>query len=529
MNPIPQQGPKKPAPTIDALNITLGVELELMILESYKKGERPTIASHEATSYSFALVSEALSEPVQFECSSCGDAHDFDPPLNLESKERIGSTPACWSVVSDNSIGLKHRQKANLRFHDCDVYGVEVTSRVLSANPAKQTVGSCADSNLAHTIAYQDEIKSILNTLSEALNTPPSGRQGRRSVTNDSCSLHVHVGNGSEGFPLQTVKNLLSICTAFERVIDGMHAASRIGGSNLALTSLDEFSESEASNDMVADGSMFNGVYNKALTEHLMSNAFVTRRNNTNTPQLKSARTHYPANQMNSNDTLKEAASGFHTMAFVEIIQQAPNIESLQEMMSLSSKANVNIMHLVVIPGQMVSEERPYPRFNTIEFRQHAAIAEPREALAWIDFVQTLVKYAHELNDKDVRAVCEYVASNPRFGLADMFEMVGVEQSTQGFYLKRTKETVETAINNARAEAEQSGAEDPLQATVLELLDERAKDHDPVAVSQVVSEKFKRGGYGQFSREFIDVYAPHLSEEEKVQLTIGWEAPLTSD
>lgn len=416
MQPVPQQRSKRSAPkaiSIDPLNITLGVELEFMILESYNKGQRPTRENNDATLYSFDLVSEALSKPVQLTCSSCGDAHDFDPPLNLESKERIGSAPACWSLVSDKSIELKHRQKAKLRLNDCDVYGVEVTSRVLSGNLARQVAESSANSNHTHTISYQDEITGILNTLSKALDTRLSGRQGRRLVTNDSCSLHVHVGNSSNGFPLQTVKNLLSICTAFERVIDGMHAASRIGGSVLALTPLDESSESEASNDMVGDGSMFNGIYNKALTEHLMSNAYVTRRNDTDTPQLKAARVHYPANQMDSEDTLKKAASGFHTMAFFEVIQQAPDIESLQEMLLLSSKTNVNIMHLVVIPGQVVSEERPYARFNTIEFRQHAAIAEPREALAWIDFVQTLVKYAHDLDEKSVRAVCEHVASNP--------------------------------------------------------------------------------------------------------------------
>lgn len=532
MQPVPQQRSKRSAPnaiSIDPLNITLGVELEFMILESYNKGQRPTRENNDATLYSFDLVSEAFSKPVQLTCSSCGDAHDFDPPLNLESKERIGSAPACWSLVSDKSIELKHRQKAKLRLNDCDVFGVEVTSRVLSANPARQVAESSADSNHTHTISYQDEITGILNTLSKALDTRLSGRQGRRLVTNDSCSLHVHVGNGSNGFPVQTIKDLLSICTAFERVIDGMHAASRIGGSVLALTPLDESSESEASNDMVADGSMFGGIYNKALTEHLMSNAYVTRRNDSNTPQLKATRTHYPSNQLGGGGTLKEAASSFHTMAFFEVIQQAPDIESLQEMLLLSSKTNVNIMHLVVKPGQMVSEERPYQRFNTIEFRQHAAIAEPREALAWIDFVQTLVKYAHGLSEEDAKAICEHVASNPHFGLADMFDMISVEQNTRGFYLSRTKETVETAINNARAEAEQSGAEDPLQATVLELLDERAKDHDPAAVSQVVSEKFKRGGYGQFSREFIDVYAPLLSEVEKEQLIIGWEAPPTPD
>jgi len=41
-----------------------------------------------------------------------------------------------------------------------------------------------------------------------------------------------------------------------------------------------------------------------------------------------------------------------------------------------------------------------------------------------------------------------------------------------------------------------------------------------------VRTKFDAGGYGQFSRQFIDVYAPDLDDEVKEKLTIGWEAPV---
>lgn len=69
----------------------------------------------------------------------------------------------------------------------------------------------------------------------------------------------------------------------------------------------------------------------------------------------------------------------------------------------------------------------------------------------------------------------------------------------------------------------------PLRKVALELIEERKNEYDHDVVGKAVSRKFEAGGYGQFSRDFIDLYAPHLSEGEKVKLTIGWETPIRSE
>jgi hypothetical protein len=198
---------------------------------------------------------------------------------------------------------------------------------------------------------------------------------GRRLLINNTCTLHVHVGNGLAGFTVQTVKNLLSIYTAFERVIDEMHAKSRIGGSALALTPLNEFSDAGLNtNDMADSGQIFEDVFNRALTERFISNAYVTRRNDNHTPELKAERERYPVGLMDSDPVLKRAASQFDTMAFVDVIQSAPNIKSLQELLSSCSENSVSITHLIADDGdQIISDMRPYKRFNTIEFRQRGS------------------------------------------------------------------------------------------------------------------------------------------------------------
>ena len=279
---------------------------------------------------------------------------------------------------------------------------------------------------------------------------------------------------------------------------------------------------------MAAAGAL-NGNFNKALTERLLSSAYVTRRNDIHTPDLGISRTRYPAGRMEQNAMLKQNALGFHTEAFVEVIQQAPSIETLQELLSSSCETSVNILHLVVAAGQDVSATRQYKRLNTIEFRQHAAITDPQDALHWIDFLQTLVKYSHSQSAYSVRATCARVASDPHFDLPAMFKLLDVGQQTQDFYLNHRKETIRSAIDNARMQAEQLSDDDPLRTVMLQLISERADDQDPDNVSQVINTKFQEGGYGQFSREFIDVYAPHLSEGDREKLTIGWEAPLRPD
>lgn len=45
---------------------------------------------------------------------------------------------------------------------------------------------------------------------------------------NHSCGLHVHVGNGYAGFPLQTLKNFGMLICAFERQFNSMHPMHRI-------------------------------------------------------------------------------------------------------------------------------------------------------------------------------------------------------------------------------------------------------------------------------------------------------------
>ena len=493
--------------TSNGLNITLGIEHEFMVLDT----QRLDYQNQQKADHGLSLVSQALQKPMQITCTACGQIHDYEQPIRVQNKVNDNSDHGCWNLVADLSMKLKPRQDAILRENGCEAYGVELTSRVLSAKEGKSTTRPMAQAKHIHTATYQEEISRFVVTVNELF--PPQAtaighRQERRVVVNNTCSLHVHIGNGTAGFELQTVKNLLSICTAFERVMDSMHAASRIGCSALTLLPLDgDYGLEGSTMEVAKEGKLFRDTFNRSLTERMLSNAYVTRRDNA---------------------TFQEAASGYHTMAFVEVIQQAPDTESLQNLLSLCCETTVNILHLVVNEGENVNEERSYRKLNTIEFRQHAAVTDPREAVAWVDFLQTLVKYAHSQSAESIRSVCENVASDPHFVLADLFKLLEVNEQTQKFYLTRSRESVQATFDLARAEAEALDSDDPFRAISLELINERAADHDPDNIASVIEKRFKEGGYGQFSREFINAYAPYLSDNEKESLTIGWVPPVTT-
>jgi hypothetical protein len=147
--------------SIQTPGITLGVEFEFLLLESFEKGQRPQRNPQESTKHGLSLLLGALKKPVWFTCSSCGEAHEYDLTPKVQTEERSGSDPNYWNVLYDNSMKLKIPQTATLRDRDCDFYAVEVTSRALSKDNAKQTTQSITDASRTHTITYQEGIGCI--------------------------------------------------------------------------------------------------------------------------------------------------------------------------------------------------------------------------------------------------------------------------------------------------------------------------------------------------------------------------------
>lgn len=69
---------------------------------------------------------------------------------------------------------------------------------------------------------WRTEITTVLNALKEL------EAHGVKFITNRSTGFHVHVGYDHYTVPLRTAKNLFLFATAYEHVLDELHAAPRI-------------------------------------------------------------------------------------------------------------------------------------------------------------------------------------------------------------------------------------------------------------------------------------------------------------
>lgn len=105
-----------------------------------------------------------------------------------------------WSVVPDGSI-KSTSEMDDPRWAGMSFTGVEVRT------PAYPLCSKAIK-----------EIQQVLHILDRCFDV----------FVNSSCGLHVHVGMGRAGFPVNTVKNLCSLVTGFERQFNSLHPLDRI-------------------------------------------------------------------------------------------------------------------------------------------------------------------------------------------------------------------------------------------------------------------------------------------------------------
>jgi hypothetical protein len=520
-------------PAIDPLDVSFGVEFEFILIEHFPDWKEWQATEHiDKVFYGLSQVGEVLKN-TWFKCSSCDD--HFRMPIGVQpANESWSPDHSGWNVVADDSMQLTERQKALLKENHFDMMGIEVTSRKLFADREQPVPSNDATTDHQHTINTADEIDTVLGALKQAFNSPAAAaaaaQNGLRTpqllVVNKTCDLHVHVGNDTKPFPLQTVKHLVSLCTAFERVIDGMHPYTRTWGTGLALATLDVLdkeSEIRVGADALGKYAITaHKPYNVAFAEHFIARAWCQRRNASDHPSPAStpSKPVYPFNKTSSKPVLARAVSGLHTAAFLELIADASTIDELGENLVFGKKTTVSLMYLL----------KGWETFaKTIEFRQHAAVTTPAETLPWIDFATALVRYAHTSSAEDVHDVCTHAINTPELSLMDLLVLLPMKQEHLHYYLDRAdgREPFYDAVS-ARAEVQAAFGNTgcPLRTIALEVIDEEKEGYDLAAVNKGVKAKFNGGGYGQFSRRFIDAYAPDLEDGEKEKLTIGWEAPV---
>jgi hypothetical protein len=346
---------------VEPLDISFGVEFEFILVEHFPDWDEWINKKLEGNVlFGLSRIGNVLRNTL-FKCGSCSE--QFHMPVGVQDASTSWrSDHSQWNVVADETMSLSPRQKTNLGEGHFDTIAFEVTSRKLFTDrgiPVTIPAGSTTTTH-QHTIAPEEEIKTALDSLHRAFMSPAAaatdGRIKQWLVTNRTCGLHIHVGNDERGFPLQTVKNAMSLHTAFERVIDSMQSKPRIGGTALALAALDALDHEQV--DGVRRDDEFRSmpipltpddVPNVPLTEFHIARAWCQRRNTgrpappASTPATPVAPT-FPSSHTASNARLAQAVFGLHTAAFLEVIQATPNINALAQSFRLPEN---NVLRLL--------------------------------------------------------------------------------------------------------------------------------------------------------------------------------------
>lgn len=217
--------PPSTTPTM-AANLTLGIEYEFLAAATIDssgaispRDPRCVLTTHNLTKQQ---ASEILREYINArdDCARrrTGNYEDIlilTSALDYVFKENGLSTTTPeglhakvakgWWSKTDNSLLYSGKISddwndiidRDSKFH---YFGIEVVSSILPAD----TKGF-------------DEAKKVADILRAQL----------RSSVNRSCGLHVHVGNGSKGFSLDTLKNVIAILWVFDREILRLHPKFR--------------------------------------------------------------------------------------------------------------------------------------------------------------------------------------------------------------------------------------------------------------------------------------------------------------
>ncbi|KAK4981376.1 hypothetical protein LTR66_010047 [Elasticomyces elasticus] len=436
------------------------------------------------------------------------DSHAFRLPLNDLLHDLDPATQYMkWTVKNDPTPHLSARQSDALP-GDWGFARMELVSRVFSYHHQTQ------DDD------WRWEVRQVLARLHERLNDP-AAHPGFRVIINSSCGCHVHVGNGVRGFPVRTVRKVLSFFTVFERVIDTITNTSRIGGE-----SLHEDAEGDGWYHPVMEptddhAGKVNVAYNQPLSSRWIERAKRHRRRLPdldhscfeasedaewtliNNPTPSSPRLRPVDNATLEPISDHEQASdhkygAFDIIHWVMILQEQDTITALREQYFNHHTTTVNIENLLLVPGQEGEK-------NTIEFRQYQATLDADETLAYVDLLVSAVEHCHSTTLPHFLDLVLQTWSNPAFSIADLLAAVHAPASARRFYAHHMRPSTAEECGNELVRRE-DGATPRQPSELRRLVAEVAVEHMQLraaaSMRKHISWKLRRGGYGRFPAGF---------------------------
>ncbi|KAI7553305.1 hypothetical protein KC331_g1329 [Hortaea werneckii] len=566
-SPISELAERAPETRLDhaSLHTTLGIELEFVLahVTTFPQVHRE---SSLGGLLGVRAVRHMLQQPVTVRCATCNKRHKTKLTVILD--EDCDEDYTGWIVTEDGSIRTKEEttrlkdKQGHVRFHK-----IEVVSRVLSAETNRDTRQSRDQPEHTHSITFGEEISAVLGIINGMSGSTIKNVPGRfYPFVNSSCGLHVHVGNQQVGFPLQTVKNFLTVFALCERQIDMLNSAQRIGGSDLPTRPVqDRFLYDRPASGCAAFGLWDDSVYNIPLSawHHIgvhhrihclqaghekldplaayglyLEGKFGNRETyslkdvdllDQDVDLLDQVRTgRYPENMFAESAVLEKAAHQYSAGANVVVIQNAPTVLALNSLMATGHESTINLANLCIFPWEGVSPDKKM----TIELRHHAGTLDVQQVLSWVDFVISAIRHSHDKQSYEQMADTRF--SDPDYDAIDLLAELGCNEHTVQHYAAQLHENNggELYADSKKAAASKivselsTTEEGKIIAPVLtRSIEQQTTAFHPDHVSRRICEKLLVGAYGHFSDEHLDKLfsriIPKPADEAKERLRLG--------
>lgn len=283
---------------------------------------------------------------------------------------------------------------------------------------------------------WRTELATVLHALREV-----EAQLGVKFLVNESTGLHVHVGYDGEAVPLRTAKNVFLLNTAFERVLDSLHAAPRIA-----------------------------------------------------IPSDKEERHHcYPLSFF--------ATKRSHGVGLFERLQYIERIASYEQLGSCffisademgmdegctGHNSALNFDNLFPDPENGRHAET---LTGTVEFRQHTGTLDWNAIVAWIELTIAIVRFAEMESPGPILDLLA-MAVHPGANVAWLCDTLGVPQEVEEYY------TAVAAGKLVQPGPEVSGAHSLILPLLSQNWSANAASSSRAAVQLVINEKTAQGMYG---------------------------------
>ncbi|KAK3677179.1 hypothetical protein LTR78_002717 [Recurvomyces mirabilis] len=464
-------------------------------------------------------ITRVLMEPIEAICSTCGEHHLFGLDILPWTSDRrdIEHTHSKWNIGGDATIDLTAEQQKSLGPEYLDQFyfsGVEFKTRILSANIQKETTPSTTDRGHVHSITGAEEVRAVLQHLTRRFNDiefKDELSRHSRIFTTSRCGLHVHIGNTRNRFPLQTLKNIMSLYAACEAGIDSIQTVDRIGLSTMPNKPQSHPHENPRDNSALGQ---YDNAYNMPLSS-LHAEQVYRRRCTYCKNQIKGRfRSHQrPYRETHWEDPIiAQAANQYTSAANVALIQRAPSLGQLFQL-------QVNVENLM---------EYQDDRTNTIEFRQHAATLDHEVVLAWLDLLLKLVQFSNIVSDAEFATLYKAKFQDINWDVHPLLAVLHCEEKTIKHYAHQQAQVPEGrtyAIEKAEEEMKRVhafGEDDLSKLLMTRMVADDTYNNDEKAKTERIQLKITRGGYGQLSDELIEKIFGSCTEPFVERLRVGY-------